>query len=83
MQTGRQPHRQIDRQGKDERDRKRGPERTGKHKDRKRPEDGTEEDRKQKPGKDRNRLPDPGPEDRNRTGRGKSARPEEDRNNCI
>ena len=82
-QTGRQPHRQTDTQGKHKRDRKRRPERTGKRKDRKRPEDGPEEDRKQKPGKDRNRFPDPGPEDRNRTGRGKTAGPEEDRNNCI
>ena len=66
-----------------QKDRNRGPERTGKRKDRKRPEDGPEEDRKPKPGKDRNRFPDPGPEDRNRTGRGKTAGPEEDRNNCI
>ena len=80
-ERGSQASRQTDKAAK--KDRNRGPERTGKRKDRKRPEDGPEEDRKQKPGKDRNRFPDPGPEDRNRTGRGKTAGPEEDRNNCI
>ena len=82
-QRGKQAGRQTDRQGskkepkpKTGKDRKNA--RTGND-----PEDGPEEDRKQKPGKDRNRFPDPGPEDRNRTGRGKTAGPEEDRNNCT